>query len=220
MDKRRQTLQAVCLSCHGTVLGERPVGALRERPSARPTPRPSTATRILDRRLGGRLRRGAGPQAGARSTRPIERPLGGHLADLRQHHPVRLGHGLRRGLRGVRRRPLRAEQGHRGDCRTGSICGRPSRPRKPPEEARRDVRSPTPASTARGCATLNERADAPGRFVLYWMQQSQRAEVNHALEYARARGQPAGAGRASWPSASRTTTRRPTCGTTPSCSRG
>jgi deoxyribodipyrimidine photo-lyase len=31
---------------------------------------------------------------------------------------------------------------------------------------------------------LNDRVDAPGRFVLYWMQQSQRAEVNHALEYA------------------------------------
>jgi deoxyribodipyrimidine photo-lyase len=31
---------------------------------------------------------------------------------------------------------------------------------------------------------LNGRADARGRFVLYWMQQSQRAEVNHALEYA------------------------------------
>ena len=31
---------------------------------------------------------------------------------------------------------------------------------------------------------LNARGDAPGRFVLYWMQQSQRAEVNHALEYA------------------------------------
>ena len=31
---------------------------------------------------------------------------------------------------------------------------------------------------------LNSRAEAAGRFVLYWMQQSQRAEVNHALEYA------------------------------------
>lgn len=31
---------------------------------------------------------------------------------------------------------------------------------------------------------LNGRAEAAGRFVLYWMQQSQRAEVNHALEYA------------------------------------
>jgi deoxyribodipyrimidine photo-lyase len=31
---------------------------------------------------------------------------------------------------------------------------------------------------------LNGRAAVSGRFVLYWMQQSQRAEVNHALEYA------------------------------------
>ena len=31
---------------------------------------------------------------------------------------------------------------------------------------------------------LNDRGGPPGRFVLYWMQQSQRAEVNHALEYA------------------------------------
>jgi deoxyribodipyrimidine photo-lyase len=31
---------------------------------------------------------------------------------------------------------------------------------------------------------LNGRDAVPGRYVLYWMQQSQRAEVNHALEYA------------------------------------
>jgi deoxyribodipyrimidine photo-lyase len=31
---------------------------------------------------------------------------------------------------------------------------------------------------------LNTRASSSGRFVLYWMQQSQRAEENHALEYA------------------------------------
>jgi deoxyribodipyrimidine photo-lyase len=31
---------------------------------------------------------------------------------------------------------------------------------------------------------LNRLPEAPGRFVLYWMQQSQRAESNHALEYA------------------------------------
>ncbi len=31
---------------------------------------------------------------------------------------------------------------------------------------------------------LNERPPASGKYVLYWMQQSQRAEDNHALEYA------------------------------------
>ncbi len=31
---------------------------------------------------------------------------------------------------------------------------------------------------------LNDRDIRPGRYVLYWMQQSQRAEENHALEYA------------------------------------
>lgn len=31
---------------------------------------------------------------------------------------------------------------------------------------------------------LNSKSIAPGSFVLYWMQQSQRAEYNHALEYA------------------------------------
>jgi deoxyribodipyrimidine photo-lyase len=31
---------------------------------------------------------------------------------------------------------------------------------------------------------LNDRDIARGRYVLYWMQQSQRAEMNHALEYA------------------------------------
>lgn len=31
---------------------------------------------------------------------------------------------------------------------------------------------------------LNDRGDRAGRYVLYWMQQSQRAEFNHALEYA------------------------------------
>jgi deoxyribodipyrimidine photo-lyase len=31
---------------------------------------------------------------------------------------------------------------------------------------------------------LNDRPTRPGRYVLYWMQASQRAEYNHALEYA------------------------------------
>src|SRR4030042_1880246 len=31
---------------------------------------------------------------------------------------------------------------------------------------------------------LNERAIRKGHYVLYWMQASQRAEYNHALEYA------------------------------------
>ncbi|MGH8770719.1 MAG: deoxyribodipyrimidine photo-lyase, partial [Burkholderiales bacterium] len=31
---------------------------------------------------------------------------------------------------------------------------------------------------------LNTRKVARGRYTLYWMQQSQRAEYNHALEYA------------------------------------
>lgn len=31
---------------------------------------------------------------------------------------------------------------------------------------------------------LNTKDIARGRYVLYWMQQSQRAEDNHALEYA------------------------------------
>jgi deoxyribodipyrimidine photo-lyase len=31
---------------------------------------------------------------------------------------------------------------------------------------------------------LNDRPVVQGRYVLYWMQQSQRAEFNHALEYA------------------------------------
>jgi deoxyribodipyrimidine photo-lyase len=35
---------------------------------------------------------------------------------------------------------------------------------------------------------LNDRRTAPGRFVAYWMQASQRAECNHALEYAIERG--------------------------------
>lgn len=30
---------------------------------------------------------------------------------------------------------------------------------------------------------LNERPERPGRYVLYWMQRSQRAVFNHALEY-------------------------------------
>ncbi len=32
--------------------------------------------------------------------------------------------------------------------------------------------------------TLNDRSIQKGRYVLYWMQQAQRAEYNHALEYA------------------------------------
>jgi deoxyribodipyrimidine photo-lyase len=31
---------------------------------------------------------------------------------------------------------------------------------------------------------LNDRPDCPGKYVLYWMQQAQRAGCNHALEYA------------------------------------
>ena len=31
---------------------------------------------------------------------------------------------------------------------------------------------------------LNDRRPRDGRYVLYWMQQSQRAGFNHALEYA------------------------------------
>ena len=31
---------------------------------------------------------------------------------------------------------------------------------------------------------LNRLPPVPGQYVLYWMQQSQRAEYNHALEYA------------------------------------
>ncbi|MGZ6273865.1 MAG: deoxyribodipyrimidine photo-lyase [Candidatus Limnocylindrales bacterium] len=31
---------------------------------------------------------------------------------------------------------------------------------------------------------LNDRGPTKGEYVLYWMQQSQRAELNHALEYA------------------------------------
>ena len=31
---------------------------------------------------------------------------------------------------------------------------------------------------------LNDRAVTPGAYAAYWMQQSQRAEYNHALEYA------------------------------------
>src|SRR5581483_7313217 len=34
---------------------------------------------------------------------------------------------------------------------------------------------------------LNERAVGKGKYVLYWMQQSQREHFNHALEYAIAR---------------------------------
>jgi deoxyribodipyrimidine photo-lyase len=34
---------------------------------------------------------------------------------------------------------------------------------------------------------LNDRPPGPGRYVLYWMQQSQRARCNHALEFAVAR---------------------------------
>ncbi len=34
------------------------------------------------------------------------------------------------------------------------------------------------------CKRLNERARHRGRYVLYWMQQAQRASFNPALEYA------------------------------------
>jgi len=33
-------------------------------------------------------------------------------------------------------------------------------------------------------AAANGRDERPGRYVLYWMQQSQREACNHALEYA------------------------------------
>ena len=40
---------------------------------------------------------------------------------------------------------------------------------------------------------LNDRpADQGGRYVLYWMQQAQRAAFNHALEHAVARRERAG----------------------------
>lgn len=39
---------------------------------------------------------------------------------------------------------------------------------------------------------LNDRPPRAGEYVLYWMQQSQRAEWNHALEYASARANEAG----------------------------
>ena len=46
----------------------------------------------------------------------------------------------------------------------------------------------TPTATTRIQETrvrrLNDRGPAGGNYVLYWMQQSQRAEFNHALEYA------------------------------------
>jgi deoxyribodipyrimidine photo-lyase len=46
----------------------------------------------------------------------------------------------------------------------------------------------SPAATTRIQETrihrLNDRGPARGEYVLYWMQQSQRAELNHALEYA------------------------------------
>jgi deoxyribodipyrimidine photo-lyase len=35
---------------------------------------------------------------------------------------------------------------------------------------------------------LNQKGVCAGRFILYWMQQSQRAEFNHALEYAVTKG--------------------------------
>ena len=42
-----------------------------------------------------------------------------------------------------------------------------------------------PGIQAERIAALNDRAEpASGNYVLYWMQQSQRAELNHALEYA------------------------------------
>ena len=34
---------------------------------------------------------------------------------------------------------------------------------------------------------LNDSPAAAGKYVLYWMQQSQRARFNHALEYAAGR---------------------------------
>jgi deoxyribodipyrimidine photo-lyase len=52
---------------------------------------------------------------------------------------------------------------------------------------------------------LNEKEIVEGDYVLYWMQEAQRAEYNHALEYAVQRANELG--------------RRRTSDTTPSCSK-
>ncbi len=127
MDRRRRTLQAMCLGCHGTswVNGQwaRFENTLRETNAK--TPRRDAHPPAG---LGGRPGRWAGPQG-----QPVRRghraPLGRHLAALREHRPFRVGHGLRRGLRGFRERPLRDEQGHRGDA--GLARSAPGAP--PPE---------------------------------------------------------------------------------------
>ena len=44
--------------------------------------------------------------------------------------------------------------------------------------------TPSPSIDATRMQVLNRKKMVPGDYVLYWMQQSQRAEENHALEYA------------------------------------
>ena len=66
---------------------------------------------------------------------------------------------------------------------------------------------------------LNSKEPARGAYILYWMQQSQRAEFNHALEYAIQRANDLRQGGARRLRPDRTTTRRQTCATTASCSR-
>ena len=44
--------------------------------------------------------------------------------------------------------------------------------------------TPSPSIDATRIQVLNRKKMVPGDYVLYWMQQSQRAEENHALEYA------------------------------------
>ena len=46
-----------------------------------------------------------------------------------------------------------------------------------------DQNKPSPSIDATRIQVLNHKKIVPGRYVLYWMQQSQRAEENHALEY-------------------------------------
>ena len=63
---------------------------------------------------------------------------------------------------------------------------------------------------------LNDKPIVKGAYVLYWMQQSQRAEYNHALEYA-VRPANAPASRSSSVFGLTGTSPKPTSGTTPSC---
>lgn len=52
----------------------------------------------------------------------------------------------------------------------------------------------TPDIPSARIRSLNRRGPVPGRYVLYWMQQSQRAQDNHALEYAVASANQLGTG--------------------------